>query len=81
MDLSRKEDRMPVTRRMKELRARHGFTQAECAQALGIRQNTYSEMESGKTRLRRRDLVTLSVLFEMEPTEAFPVLEGEEAAA
>lgn len=72
MDLSRKQDREPIARRMAELRAEHGRTQTECAEALGVRQNTYSEMESGGIRLRRRDLVTLAVLYGMEPEEAFP---------
>lgn len=81
MDLSRKEDRKPIARRMAELRAEHERTQTECAEALGIRQNTYSEMESGAIRLRRRDLVTLSVLYGMEPEEAFPDFFSAEVAA
>lgn len=76
MDMTRKEDRLPVARRMAELRDRHGRTQVECAEALGIRQNTYSEMESGKLRFRRRDLVTLAVLYGMDPAEAFPTVLG-----
>lgn len=81
MDLTRKEDRIPIARRMAELRARHDRTQAECAEALGVRQNTYSDMESGKIRIRRRDLVTLAVLYGMDPEDAFPSLDGEGAAA
>lgn len=72
MDLSRKEDRMPIARRMAQIRAEHGMTQQQCADALGIQQNTYSEMETGHTRFRRRDLVTLAVLYGVEPEEAFP---------
>lgn len=81
MDLSRKEDRAPIARRMAELRAEHGVTQQACADALGIQQNTYSEMESGHTRFRRRDLVTLAVLYGIEPEDAFPAFFGAEVAA
>lgn len=72
MDLSSKKDRLPVARRMAELRAEHGKTQTECAAALGVAQPTYAEMESGVGRFRRRDLVTLAVLYGMTLEAAFP---------
>lgn len=72
MDLARKQDRLVLAARMSELRSEHGRTQAECAAALGVGQPTYAEMESGKIRFRRRDLVTLAVLYGMDPEDAFP---------
>lgn len=72
MDLARKQDRLGLMARMAELRAEHGRTQAECAAALGVGQPTYAEMESGRIRFRRRDLVTLAVLYGLDPEEAFP---------
>lgn len=71
---------MPFAQRMYDLRAKHGFTQQECADALGVRQNTYSEMEAGAIRFRRRDLVTLAVLYGMDPEDAFPQLSEAEVA-
>lgn len=58
--------------RMRELREARGLTQQQCADALGIGQSSYAEMEGGLTRARRRDLVTLSVLYGLELAEAFP---------
>jgi transcriptional regulator with XRE-family HTH domain len=81
MDLTRKEDRLPLARRMEELRLGHRHTQQECADALGVGQSTYAQMESGDIRFRRRDLVTLSVLYGMDPEEAFPDFFAERSAA
>ena len=72
MDLSRKEQRLPLARRMAELRTAHGLTQRQCADALGVTQSTYAEMEAGRIRFRRRDLVTLAVLYGLPLEEAFP---------
>lgn len=72
MDLSRKQNRLPLGARMKELREAHGYTQTQCGDALGIAWNTYAQMESGACRFRRRDLVTLAVLYGLAPEEAFP---------
>lgn len=83
MDLTRKVDRAPIARRMAELREQHGATQQACADALGLAQNTYAEMEANEIRMRRRDLVTLAVLYQMEPADAFPAFfnSGRKAAA
>ena len=72
MDLSRKESRLPLARRMAELRATLGRTQQECADALGVSQPTYAGMEAGEIRFRRRDLVTLAVLYGLALEVAFP---------
>lgn len=81
MDLSRKRHRLPLARRMAELRAEHGLTQQQCADALGVAQNTYAEMETGHIRFRRRDLVTLAVLYGLPLEEAFPSFFGTGRAA
>jgi transcriptional regulator with XRE-family HTH domain len=72
MDLRRKEDRMPLARRMEQLRNTRRLTQQECADALGVGQSTYAQMESGEIRFRRRDLVTLAVLYGLTLDDAFP---------
>ena len=80
MDLTRKENRARVARRMVELRQLYNKTQQECADALGIGQSSYSEMEAGQLRIRRRDLVTLAVFYGLSLEEAFPA-EGLDRAA
>ena len=81
MDLTRKETRLFLARRMAELRTRAGLTQQDCADALGVAQNTYAQMETGDIRFRRRDLVTLAVLYGMPMGEAFPEFTELRAAA
>lgn len=79
MDLTRKEDRVALGFRMAELREQYDRTQQECADALGVAQNTYAQMESGVIRFRRRDLVTLAVLYGMKLERAFPSFRREAA--
>jgi len=63
-------------------RERHRYTQKACAKALGISQGGYADMEGGRSRVRRRDLVTLAVLFGVPLEEAFPAFaESSESAA
>jgi transcriptional regulator with XRE-family HTH domain len=81
MDLTRKENRESLGRRMAELREEHRRTQQECADALGVAQNTYAQMESGVIRFRRRDLVTLAVLYGLRLEKAFPSFRVEGRAA
>jgi transcriptional regulator with XRE-family HTH domain len=66
---------------MTELRAEHNVTQQQCADALGIMQHSYSALEKGRTRVRRRDLVTLAVLYGLTLAEAFPEFAESEVAA
>lgn len=61
-----------IRARMVELRTNAEKTQTQCANALGVAQNTYAEMESGECPVRRRDLVTLSVLYGLNLRQAFP---------
>lgn len=79
MDLTRKEDRVALGSRMAELREEYDRTQQECADALGVAQNTYAQMESGTIRFRRRDLVTLAVLYGLKLEKAFPSFRREAA--
>lgn len=72
MDLARKENRLLAAARMRELRLHFRHTQQECADALGLTQAAYASMERGDSRIRRRDLVTLAVLFGTAPDVAFP---------
>jgi transcriptional regulator with XRE-family HTH domain len=72
MDLSRKENQQAAAARMRELRQHFRHTQQECADALGITQPSYTAMERGESRIRRRDLVTISVLYGIAPEVAFP---------
>ena len=81
MNLERKEDRLPLARRMAELREQHRRTQQECANALGVAQNTYAQMETGDIRFRRRDLIALAFLYEVRPLDAFPGFFGAESVA
>lgn len=58
--------------RMKALREEHGRSQADAARALGVSQPSYWAMENGDTPPKRRDLVTLAVLYGMDVEDAFP---------
>ena len=46
--------------RIKELREKGGYTQSEVAELLHIRQNTYSQYESGKRQLPISFLIELA---------------------
>ncbi len=59
--------------RMKFLREIHGESQQTCADALGIGQPAYWQMENNEQRIRRRDLVTLAHHYGLTLEEAFPV--------
>lgn len=60
--------------RLQELRRIYRHTQQECADALGISQPSYAEMERGETRIRRRDMVTIATLYGLTLEVAFPGL-------
>lgn len=74
MDLARKENQEAAATRMAELRGHFRHTQQECADALGIGQSSYAEMEAGNSRIRRRDMVTIAVHYGLPLSEAFPGL-------
>ena len=50
--------------RLKELRVEHGYTQTEIAEKLNIKQNTYSQYESGVRQIPLDSLVKLAALYD-----------------
>ena len=51
--------------RIKRLRKNKGLKQQELAEILGIKRNTYSDWENGKTEPRFDNLVKLADLFDV----------------
>ena len=51
--------------RLKQLRQKKGLTQQKLAEILGIKRNTYSDWENGKTEPSFENLVKLADLFEV----------------
>ena len=49
--------------RLKELREEAGFTQSQLAEMLRIKQNTYSQYETGARELPYDYLITLSKIY------------------
>lgn len=49
--------------RLKEIREEFDFTQKYVASKLSVKQNTYSQYESGKRQLPLESLILLSALF------------------
>lgn len=76
-----KDFRLAIARRLVALRREAGITQRECADALGVNQPAYAKMESADTPLRRRDRVTLAVLYGLGEVEAFPMCGAAESVA
>lgn len=56
---------MDYNKRLKELRVKNNYTQAEIAYILQTRQEQYSKYESGKRDLPIKHLVTLCYLYKM----------------
>ena len=51
--------------RLKELREEHGWTQQTLAERLHVRQNTYSQYESGARQLPLECLIALAKLYDV----------------
>lgn len=51
--------------RLKELRFEKGLTQKELAEQIGIKRNTYSDWENGKTEPSFENIVKLADLLEV----------------
>lgn len=51
--------------RLKQLRQKKGLTQQEIAELLGVKRNTYSDWENGKTEPNFETLLKLADLFEV----------------
>ena len=56
---------MDYNKRLKELRVKNNYTQAEIAYILQTRQEQYSKYESGKRELPIKHLVTLCYLYKV----------------
>lgn len=56
---------MDYNKRLKELRVKNNYTQAEIAYILQTRQEQYSKYESGKRDLPIKHLVTLCYLYKV----------------
>lgn len=51
--------------RLKQLRQKKGLTQQEIAELLGVKRNTYSDWENGKTEPNFEMVLKLADLFEV----------------
>ena len=51
--------------KVKEYRVMMGYTQTEIANLLGIKQNTYSDKERGKTQFNVKEIKLIKELFEV----------------
>ena len=51
--------------RLKELRLKKGLTQTELGKKIGIKQNSYSDWESGKNEPSLENLIKLADLLEV----------------
>lgn len=67
-----------LKQRMRELREARGLNQYQAAEGLGIAQSSYSDLEQGDTRIRRRDLLAFTAVVSTKPEEAFPNVFGPE---
>lgn len=61
-----------IHEKLKWLRKKHGYTQEEVAYALHINQNTYSDIETGKTKL---DIERLFAIAEFYQISVYELLE------
>ena len=51
--------------KIKEYRVMKGYTQTEIANLLGIKQNTYSDKERGKTQFNVKEIRIIKELFDV----------------
>ncbi len=51
--------------KLKELREENGFTQSQIANYLNIKQNTYSQYETGKRQLPIDVLIKLAIFYKV----------------
>ena len=54
-----------VILKVKEYRVMKGYTQTEIANLLGIKQNTYSDKERGKTQFNVKEIRIIKELFKV----------------
>ena len=51
--------------KVKEYRVKYSYTQNDFAELLGIKQNTYSDKERGKTKFTIDEIIAIKELFEV----------------
>lgn len=56
---------MEISLRLKELRLENGVTQKQLASKLNIKQNTYSQYESGQRQIPLNTLAELSMFYDV----------------
>ena len=57
------------TSALKKMRKKYGYTQKQVADFLDISRPSYSEVESGKRELKESEVLVLSELFDLSPSE------------
>jgi transcriptional regulator with XRE-family HTH domain len=58
-----------ICNKIKQLRKKHGYSQEEVAEMLNMGQNTYSQLESGKTKLDIERLHQIACLYKVSLNE------------
>lgn len=61
--------------KIKELRIKKGLTQVQVAKKLGLKQNNYSNLEKGKSRLTVERLTLLAEILEVSVQEILGICE------
>ena len=56
---------MEINLRLRELREEYGYTQMQIADFLNVRQNTYSQYESGKREIPLEALIKLADYYQV----------------
>ena len=64
--------------KLRELRTKHGFTQAEIAGKLGLDRSTYTYYETGKTKPELAVIVILCELYHVSADELLGISEAPE---
>ena len=57
--------KLSICQKLKDLRKKHGYSQEELAELLHIGQNTYSQLESGKTKIDIERLHQIAKLYKV----------------
>ncbi len=61
-----------ICKKIKALRKKYNYSQEEVAEVLNMSQNTYSEFESGKTKLDIERLSQIAALYNISVSELLP---------
>ncbi len=63
---------------LKNLRLQHGYTQKELADALNVKQNTYSQYETGAREVSLQTLIALATFYNTSTDYVLGLTEEEE---